>query len=433
MGYIPSVGLAWRASEEDFLKGNKVITDLKIRGSYGVTGNQEIGNYQSLAQLASAPGDANYSDGVNSVVGFYEKVGNSKLKWESTNQFDAGFDLTLFDRVYLNFDYYNRQTKDLLYTVPIPSTSGYSSVLSNVGKVSNHGIELTASADVYKDKDWKVTIGGNFTYNTNKIKKLYDGADRITVYDGTASTGLARVLEVGQPVNGVYAYHSLGIIRTQEQLDEYLTKMPGLKGLVGIGSEMYEDLNDDGRLSIDDTKCIGSVEPKYFYGVNLGVQYKDFKLQVYGQGAWKYASMAGAEDYYNNGSKWSIGYQNTGNYSMWVDNSIKNQLGIPSKDGYHDMFDPVTNPNGCAPSAGAKGVVLSDRTNADWSYFILKNIQMSYDFTKLIKTDYIKSLVFNVNFQNFVTSANHTGYNPENGDVSNPYGKTIMFGVNIKF
>lgn len=432
-GTFPSVGLAWRASEEDFLKGNKVITDLKIRGSYGVTGNQEIGNYQSLAQLASAPGDANYSDGVNSVVGFYEKVGNSKLKWESTNQFDAGFDLTLFDRVYLNFDYYNRQTKDLLYTVPIPSTSGYSSVLSNVGKVSNHGIELTASADVYKDKDWKVTIGGNFTYNTNKIKKLYDGADRITVYDGTPSTGLARVLEVGQPVNGVYAYHSLGIIRTQEQLDEYLTKMPGLKGLVGIGSEMYEDLNDDGRLSIDDTKCIGSVEPKYFYGVNLGVQYKDFKLQVYGQGAWKYASMAGAEDYYNNGSKWSIGYQNTGNYSMWVDNSIKNQLGIPSKDGYHDMFDPVTNPNGCAPSAGAKGVVLSDRTNADWSYFILKNIQMSYDFTKLIKTDYIKSLVFNVNFQNFVTSANHTGYNPENGDVSNPYGKTIMFGVNIKF
>lgn len=432
-GTFPSVGLAWRASEEDFLKGNKVITDLKIRGSYGVTGNQEIGNYQSLAQLASAPGDANYSDGVNSVVGFYEKVGNSKLKWESTNQFDAGFDLTLFDRVYLNFDYYNRQTKDLLYTVPIPSTSGYSSVLSNVGKVSNHGIELTASADVYKDKDWKVTIGGNFTYNTNKIKKLYDGADRITVYDGTPSTGLARVLEVGQPVNGVYAYHSLGIIRTQEQLDEYITKMPGLKGLVGIGSEMYEDLNDDGRLSIDDTKCIGSVEPKYFYGVNLGVQYKDFKLQVYGQGAWKYASMAGAEDYYNNGSKWSIGYQNTGNYSMWVDNSIKNQLGIPSKDGYHDMFDPVTNPNGCAPSAGAKGVVLSDRTNADWSYFILKNIQMSYDFTKLIKTDYIKSLVFNVNFQNFVTSANHTGYNPENGDVSNPYGKTIMFGVNIKF
>lgn len=84
-----------------------------------------------------------------------------------------------------------------------------------MGKVSNYGIELSLSADVYKNRDWKVTVGGNFTYNTNKIKKLYDGADRITVYDGTASTGLARVLEVGQPVNGVYAYHSLGIIRTR--------------------------------------------------------------------------------------------------------------------------------------------------------------------------------------------------------------------------
>ena len=432
-GTFPSVGVAWRASEENFLKDSKVISDLKIRASYGVTGNQEIGNYQSLARLANSTSNANYSDGTNSIIGFYEEVGNSKLKWESTRQFDAGFDLSLFDRVFLNFDYYNRQTQDLLYTVPIPSTSGYSSVLSNVGKVSNYGIELSLSADVYKNRDWKVTVGGNFTYNTNKIKKLYDGADRITVYDGTASTGLARVLEVGQPVNGVYAYHSLGIIRTQEQLDEYLAKMPSLKGLVGIGSEMYEDVDGNGSLSIEDTKCIGSVEPKYFYGINLGVQWKDLKIQVYGQGAWKYASMAGSENHYNNGSKWAIGYQDTGNYAMWVDNNVKNQLGIPSVDGYHNMFDPVTNPNGCAPAVGAKGVVLSDRTNADWSYFILKNIQLSYDFSKLIKTDYIKSLVFNVNFQNFVTSANHLGYNPENGDVSNPYGKTIMFGVNIKF
>lgn len=432
-GTFPSVGVAWRASEENFLKNNNVITNLKIRASYGVTGNQEIGNYQSLARLQSSTSNGNYSDGTNSIIGFYEEVGNSKLKWETTKQFDAGFDLTLLDRITLNFDYYNRQTTDLLYSVPIPSTSGYSNVLSNVGKVSNHGIEISASADVYKDKDWIVTVGGNFTYNTNKIKKLYDGADRITIQDGSASTGLSRVLEVGQPVNGVYAYHSLGIIKSQEALDAYLEKMPGLKGTVGIGSEMYEDVNDDGKLTIDDAKCIGSIEPKYFYGFNLGVQWKDLKLQVYGQGAFKYASMSGSEDHYTNGTKWAIGYQNTGNYAMWVDNNVKNQIGVPSKDGYHDMWDAVTNPNGSAPGIGAKGVVLSDRTNADWSYFILKNIQLSYDFSKLIRIKYIKSLVFNVNFQNFITSANHLGYNPENGDMSNPYGKTVVFGVNVKF
>lgn len=431
-GTFPSMGLAWRVSEEDFLRDNAVVSELKLRGSYGVTGNQEIGNYQSLARLATSTSNANYSDGTNSLIGFYEEVGNSKLKWESTYQTDLGFDMTLFDRVQLSFDYYDRQTKDLLYTVPIPSTSGYSSVLSNVGEVENHGIEATLSVDVLKTQDWKLTLGGNFTYNTNRIKKLYEGADRITIYDGTASTGLARVLEVGQPVNGVYAYHSEGIIKSQEMLDQYLAAMPSLVGLVGVGSEMYRDVNEDGKLSIDDAQCIGSVEPKYFYGLNLGLQWKELKLQVYGYGAFKYASMAGSEDYYNNNTKWAVAYQNTGNYAMWVDNSVKDQLGVPSKQGYARMWS-TTNPNGTAPAIGAKGVVLSDRTNADWSYFVLKNICLSYDFSKAIHGEYVKGLLLNVNLQNFFTAANHLGYNPENGDVSNPYAKTVLFGVNIKF
>ncbi|MBQ6861519.1 MAG: TonB-dependent receptor [Alistipes sp.] len=431
-GTFPSVGLAWRMSEEGFLKDNEVITNLKIRGSYGITGNQEIGNYQSLARLATASSDSNYSDGSSTLQGFYESVGNSKLKWEKTAQLDLGFDLTLWDRLDVAFDYYNRQTSDLLYTVPIPSTSGYSSVLSNVGEVANQGIELSLSADVYRSKDWTVTIGGNFTYNTNEIKKLYDGADRITAYDGSATTGLSRVLEVGQPVNGVYAWHSLGIIKSQSELDAYIAKMPKLAGTVGVGSEMYEDIDGDGGLSINDAQCIGSIEPSYFYGFNASVRWKELKLSVYGQGAWDYASMSGSEDYYNNGSKWAIAFQNTGNYALWVNNSVRNQTGLPTKEGWAAMWSP-SNMDGDAPMAGAKGVMLSDRTNADWSYFILKNIQLSYDFSKLIKSKYIKGLVFNVNLQNFVTGANHIGYNPENGDVSNPYAKIVMFGVNAKF
>lgn len=431
-GTFPSVGLAWRVTEEGFLKDNDVVTNLKIRGSYGVTGNQEIGNYQSLARLATASSDSNYSDGSSTIQGFYESVGNSKLKWEKTTQFDLGFDLSLWDRLDVTFDYYNRQTSDLLYTVPIPSTSGYSSVLSNVGEVSNQGIELSFNADLYRSKDWTVSVGGNFTYNTNEIKKLYDGADRINVYDGAGTTGLSRVLEVGKPVNGVYAWHSLGIIKSEAELNDYIAKMPKLAGTVGVGSEMYADVDGDGGLSIADAGCIGSIEPSYFYGFNASVRWKELKLSVYGQGAWDYASMSGSEDYYNNGSKWAIAFQNTGNYALWVNNSVRNQTGLPTKDGYKDMWSP-SNPNGSAPMAGAKGVMLSDRTNADWAYFILKNVQISYDFSKLINSKYIKGLVFNVNFQNFGTWANHIGYNPENGDVSNPYARIIMFGVNAKF
>ena len=431
-GTFPSVGLGWRVSEEGFLKDNEVVTNLKIRGSYGITGNQEIGNYQSLSRLASSSSDSGYSDGSGTLQGFYESVGNSKLQWEKTAQLDLGFDLTLWDRLDVNFDYYNRQTSDLLYSVPIPSTSGYSSVLSNVGEVSNQGIELALSADIVRTKDWTVTVGGNFTYNTNEIKKLYDGADRITAYDGTGTTGLARVLEVGNPVNGVYAWRSLGIIKSQVELDQYIEKMPKLAGTVGIGSEMYEDVDGDGGLSITDAQCIGSVEPSFFYGFNASVRWKELKLAVYGQGAWDYASMAGSEDYYNNGSKWAIAYQNTGNYALWANNTVRDQIGLPTVDGYAEMWSP-SNANGTAPMAGAKGVKLSNRTNADWAYFILKNVQLSYDFSKMIKSKYIKGLVFNVNLQNFGTWANHIGYNPENGDVSNPYAKIVMFGVNAKF
>ena len=432
-GTFPSVGLGWRATEEDFLKDNPVLTNLKIRASYGVTGNQEIGNYKSLSTLSSTPSDAYYTDGTNALQGYYESVGNSNLCWERTKQFDAGFDLQLIDRINLVFDYYNRNTDNLLYEVPIPSTSGYSTVLSNVGEVNNHGFEVALNADIVRTKDWLVNFGVNYTYNTNSITKLYGDVESVTIKDGFTTTGLAAILKVGEPVNGVYARHSMGIIKTQEELDDYVTRVPGAAGTAHIGSEMYEDVDGDGQITIKDAKCIGSIEPKHFYGLNLSVKYKQFALNVYGQGAWDYASMAGAEDNSVNGSHWAVGYKNIGNYSLWADNDVRNVMGLPSKEAYANMFNAETNPDGTYPSAGAKGIFLSDRTNANWAYFILKNVQLSYNFGKLINTKAIKDLTLNVNFQNFATWANHSGYNPENGDVSNPYAKTILFGLSAKF
>ncbi|WP_455606741.1 SusC/RagA family TonB-linked outer membrane protein, partial [Bacteroides sp.] len=138
-GFFPSIGLAWRVSEERFLSGNKIITSLKLRGSFGVTGNQEIGNYKSLAQLKMD--NYIYNDG--ELQGFYETIGNPDLKWERANQFDLGLDLSLLNRIHITADYYNRITSDLLYNVPIPSTSGFSTMLSNIGSVLNKGWELS--------------------------------------------------------------------------------------------------------------------------------------------------------------------------------------------------------------------------------------------------------------------------------------------------
>ena len=213
-GYFPSVGLGWRLSQESFLKENKVITNLKIRGSFGITGNQEIGNYKSLAQLTGS----NYTDGSSVIYGFKESIGNGDLKWERTTQFDLGFDLSLWNRMDIAFDYYTRNTNDLLYNVPIPSTSGYSSILSNIGKVTNKGWELSVGGNIMQNKDFNLYASVNVTYNQNKIKELYGGVDEVAVrYE---AGGLARVLKVGNSVDAIYARHSLGIIKTQEQLDE---------------------------------------------------------------------------------------------------------------------------------------------------------------------------------------------------------------------
>ena len=187
-GYFPSVGLGWRLSQESFLKENKVITNLKIRGSFGITGNQEIGNYKSLAQLTGS----NYTDGSSVIYGFKESIGNGDLKWERTTQFDLGFDLSLWNRIDIAFDYYTRNTNDLLYNVPIPSTSGYSSILSNIGKVTNKGWEFSIGGNIMQNKDFNLYASVNVTYNQNKIKELYGGVDEVAVrYE---AGGLARVL-----------------------------------------------------------------------------------------------------------------------------------------------------------------------------------------------------------------------------------------------
>ena len=425
-GYFPSVCLGWRLSQESFLKENKVITNLKIRGSFGITGNQEIGNYKSLAQLTGS----NYTDGSSVIYGFKESIGNGDLKWERTTQFDLGFDLSLWNRMDIAFDYYTRNTNDLLYNVPIPSTSGYSSILSNIGKVTNKGWELSVGGNIMQNKDFNLYASVNVTYNQNKIKELYGGVDEVAVrYE---AGGLARVLKVGNSVDAIYARHSLGIIKTQEQLDEYKKKVPNTAANAQLGDEMYEDIDGDGSISSNDYVCLGSVQPKYFYGLNLSMEYKGFGLSVYGQGGHKYASIAGAEDYYANNSAWAMSYANLTSYLLYGENQISNNVYIPTQYAYEHMWSPE-NPNGNYPTAGAHDVYLSDRTNANWRYFILRNIQFNYDLAPLLNIKSVKSLKVNLNFQNFVTFANHRGYNPINGDTSNPWAKSIILGINAKF
>lgn len=293
-----------------------MITNFKLRASYGVTGNQEIGNYQSLALLSKN----NYIYDNNILMGFKEGIGNSDLKWERTHQIDLGFDLSLWDRLNITFDYYTRRTTDMLYNVPIPTTSGFSSILSNVGEVKNNGYEFTIGGRVI-DRNFKLDISLNGSHNNNEITELYGDVTRI---DGStnAESGLTHNLVVGQPVNGVWGRKSLGIIRTQEQLNEYTSRIKSEQSQ--LGSEMYADLNMDGTINTQDYICYGSTEPKFFYGISINMKYKGFGLDIYGQGACDYASGTGGDAGVFTTGAGAYGYSNVSNFVLWADNNVGN-------------------------------------------------------------------------------------------------------------
>ena len=405
-GFFPSVGFGWRIDQESFLKDNDLITNLKLRASYGVTGNQEIGNYKSLSSLSTAY----YVFDNSPLLGFAETIGNPDLKWERNVQYNVGVDVSFWNRLDLNLDYYSRQTTDLLYDVPIPTTSGYSSMLENIGEVKNVGLELTAHARII-DSDLKWDVTANISSNKNEVVELYGGVDKINL--GASTAGISKYLIVGEPVNSLWARESAGIIQTEAQLTAYQQ----IRSSAKLGEEMYVDQNDDKSINTEDYINIGSTEPDFFYGISTNLAYKNFTLDVYGQGASGLAFEDGSEN----------------GYFLYGENQIQNRNYLPTKYAYDRMWS-VDNPTGTFPRAGAQEISLSDRTNGGMNYFILKNIKVGYDFSPMIRNlNWISELNVYINAQNYFTSANHRAYNPENGRVNFPYAKTMLFGIRAKF
>jgi TonB-linked SusC/RagA family outer membrane protein len=422
-GFFPSAGLSWMVNQEPFMNSlSGIISSLKLRSSYGITGNQEIGNYQSLSKLESAY----YIFNDTPLLGFTESIGNPDLKWERTAQVNVGMDLSLWNRIDLTADYYSRRTTNLLYDVPIPTTSGYQSMLVNVGEVKNNGFEINVKARVFDKGNFKWELGANLSKNKNEVVELYGDVKEINI--GSSSNGLAKYLKVGDPVTGIWARESAGIITTEEQLAEYSK----IRSTAQMGEEMYVDQNEDYSINADDYVCIGSTVPNLFYGFTTGVSYKNWKLDVYGQGALDYASQAGIDN--NKFGKEAIGYSSsTSSYLLYGENQILNNVYIPSRYAFDRMWSE-SNPNGTFPRAGAQGVYLSDRTNGGWNYFVLKNVVLSYNFRDILQNvNWTKDLKVYLNIQNFASYANQRGYNPENGDVSYPWATTFILGLNAKF
>ncbi len=412
--FFPSAAFAWRTSEEGFMKSIDDISYLKLRVSYGETGNSDIGLYQSQGLL----GTAGYVYGNERVVGVAAtRVVNPDLKWETTKQFDVGFDLGLFNnRLFITTDFYHKNTTDLLLDVNINATSGYVSALKNVGSLQNQGFEFSADVKIL-DGNFKWNVLGNFSMNRNEITKLTDGGDIIVAAGGDKDVQV--ILSEGKPVGQFIGLNILGIFNDEAEINAYTNAEGGLiQPTAQPGDIKYEDTNGDGMIGGDDVGVIGDSNPDFIYSINSSMSWKNFTLDLFFNGV------------YGN-DLWNV----TKYHAIQTDN--------PRRTLLKEVMDRWTpeNTDGTYPRMGAP-----DRMWAieDGSYFKLSNVKLNYNVPGGL-FGVIKNLNVYLSMQNVFIITDYSGFDPDINTVGNssvnfgtdsnayPNPRSYTFGVNVTF
>ncbi len=418
-GYFPSAALAWRASEEEFIKNLGVFSNLKFRTSYGWTGNQDgIGVYPSMALL----GKKAYSLNGVKVMGYGPtQVANYGLKWETTQQSDLGLEMGfLNNRVNLSADLYRKVTHDLLLRVTLPSSSGYDAGLKNIGEVENKGLELGLNVVPFTGSfNWNMDF--NISFNKNKVLSL--GSVKMMQPDSPTGTGAgletSRMLIVGQPLGIFYGYYGDGIFSTTDDIAG--SAQPTAKP----GDIRYKNLNGNKSIDDGDRGVIGCAQPDFFGGMTNTFSYKGFDMSVF--------------------MVYSVGND--------IYNATKAEM--QGMEGNTNQFRTIlnrwteTNQNTNIPRAVA--VKLSSRS---WDYLVedgsflrIQNINLGYTLPKnlLRSTQIIQSARIYTSLQNFFTFTKYSGLDPEVSrygqnniamgydQFAYPMAKTVLFGVNLTF
>jgi TonB-linked SusC/RagA family outer membrane protein len=269
-GFFPSVGVAWKASEENFIKDIKALSNLKFRGSVGRTGNQEIGSYVSQTYVGSS---GIVLGGAASTGLFPSSVGNPDLKWETTTQYDAGFELGLFrDKINLTIDYYHKVTKDMLLDVPLPTSTTPGTAKMNYGSVQNNGWEFGVNSRNVSTKNFKWNTDLSLTLNRNKILGL--GPTGASIFVSTGAGNGTSILQVGQPIGSFFGLTRLGTYSTEE------ATLAARYGMLP-GDLKFLDRNNDGKIDLNsDGGVIGQSFPKVLAGFNNYFNYKNFDASI---------------------------------------------------------------------------------------------------------------------------------------------------------
>ncbi|MDJ1493195.1 TonB-dependent receptor [Cytophagaceae bacterium DM2B3-1] len=403
-GFFPGISAGWRISEEGFMKTIPFVSDLKLRASYGSTGNAgAIGPYGSLALFNQSSGYS-YNNQPPSVGIAPVRIPNKNLRWERSIQADIGLDIGLFNnRLNLVVDYYNKRTKDLLFVKNLPLSSGYGTYTGNFAEIENKGIELAADAHIL-DGDFSWNVNANITFNRNKLISLVDNQQEFIVNNYS-------IIQVGQPLGIFRTFLFDGIYQTGE------TVLPGSDSRVG--GVKVKDLNNDGQITGADQAITGSANPNFIFGFSTNLKYKNFTLDAF------FSGVQGNQVF------------NLARYSFENPLGQRNLLA-----GTANRWSPENPSNEYTNGFQGGRIPISNRFMEDGSYIRCKNLTLGYNFSKIKG---ISAARVYISANNLFTLTKYTGYDPEVNTFGNsnvqvgvdngvyPLARSILGGVQLTF
>lgn len=403
-GFFPSGAISWRVSEESFMENVTFIDNLKIRASYGITGNTSINPYQTLSRIRSFRHVE--ESGIESPAYVPDALPNPDLKWEETTQANIGFDMSILrDKVNFTFDYYKKNTKDLLSSVPLPSSTGFSSVLQNIGEIENKGVELTIGANIIQSADLFWDLNGQISKNINTVKKLASGSD-LLIGGGSPFFTSTHIVREGETLGSYFGYIE------QDQLDEN-------------GFVQYVDFTGDGEITTEDRVILGNFDPDFMFGLESNVGYKNFQLNILIDGVY-------------------------GNEIFWETAGVHLNSMERGSNQFADLFGNYWSVDNPDPNAKYPKISrnttheLSDRFIYDGSYLRLKSLRLAYTLPEnaLNGLRVIRGVQIYGTATNLFTITNYPGLSPDVSTrsglrpgvdkVAYPDTKNLVFGIKLE-
>ncbi|GAA5222342.1 TonB-dependent receptor [Membranihabitans marinus] len=402
-GTFPSVSVGWSILDEAFLQQAKNLSELKLRASYGISGNNRIGNYAALGLLQ--PNTYVLGQGTGSSVSGFSpsSIANPDLTWETTSQYNIGMEVGAFnDRLFFSVDYYNSETDNLLLNVPIPTVSGFTSALQNLGAIRNSGVEFLFKGNIINTDDFDWTTNFNISSNKNEVLKLGEEGDPII--SGGAIGGI-HITEIGGELGAFYLLEQEGIFQTQEEIENSATW--NISRGTWPGDVKYKDNNNDGVIDANDRVVVGSPFPDFIWGLSNSFKYKNIDLNVVLNGV-------------------------QGNSVLHINRRFienleanQNQLAV----AVNRWKSPEEPGNGIVPRANSTTSGNNNQASTRWledgSFIRIQNITLGYNVTgEVLSKLNARSLRLYLGANNLAYFTKYLGYNPEvsyqGGSALNP-------------